>query len=240
MFDPTKVAALKTLGFSDDDITSLQSQAEATEKAATDQGVAYKSVTDVPETMVVNGVTYKATLPPEEDMSYTVPPEIIVNGVTYKAFPPVAKDDGEGDIEVMAEESIVEEPVDDPNGLTLSAGDLAAIGEAIQAAVATIMGGLDLEKKVASHVQGFLAPMQQVQATKDAEAAQTKEQLSTLATQVADLTGSQPAAAYRPSAAKDNVLTDATMLAAAKQLNDPSAADPWADIKKGLGLAQSQ
>lgn len=239
MFDPTKVAALKTLGFSDDDIASLQSQAEATEKAATDQGVAYKSVADVPETMVVNGVTYKATLPPEEDMSYTVPPEIIVNGVTYKAFPPKAD---EPVVETAAIDGvpIEEEVVDDPNGLTLSAGDLAAIGEAIQAAVATIMGGLDLEKKVASHVQGFLAPMQQAQTTKDAEQAALRESLSALGQQVADLTGSAPAAAYRPSAAKDNVLTDATMLAAAKQLNDPSAADPWADIKKGLGLVQSQ
>ena len=33
-FDPTKVAALKQLGFSDDDIMNLQSHAEATEKAA--------------------------------------------------------------------------------------------------------------------------------------------------------------------------------------------------------------
>jgi hypothetical protein len=68
MFDPTKVAALKTLGFSDDDITGLQAQATATEKAATDQGVAFKA--DEPAEL----------------------PDVIINGVTYKAFPP-KKDD---------------------------------------------------------------------------------------------------------------------------------------------------
>jgi hypothetical protein len=70
MFDPTKVAALKTLGFSDDDITGLQAQAEATEKSATDQGVAFKA--DEPAEL----------------------PDVIINGVTYKAFPP-KKDDTE-------------------------------------------------------------------------------------------------------------------------------------------------
>jgi hypothetical protein len=100
------------------------------------------------------------------------------------------------------------------------------------------MGGLDLEKKVASHVQGFLAPMAQAQTTKDAEAAQQRETIAQLQQQLKELTGDQPAAPYRASQARDNVLTDATMLAAAKQLNDPNASDPWADIKLGLGLTQ--
>jgi hypothetical protein len=228
MFDPTKVAALKTLGFSDDDITNLQAQAAATEKAATDQGVAFK-----------------ADEPPAEL------PDVVINGVTYKAFPPV---DNQAPIDSAAEDAMdggaddaMEAPADE-GGLTLSPEDLSAITDAVntalQGAVSQIMGGLDLEKKVAGHVAGLMAPYQ---ATKDAEQAQAKEQVAalaqqtaTLATQVAELSGDQPAAPYRPSAASNNVLTDATMLAAAKQALDPNGTDPWADIKRGLGLAQQQ
>ena len=68
----------------------------------------------------------------------------------------------------------------------------------------------------------------------------TPEQIAALKGQLAELTGDQPATPYRASAAKDTVLTDATMLAAAKQLADPHGADPWADIKQGLGLARTQ
>lgn len=218
MFDPTKVAALKALGFSDDEITGLQTQAAATEKAATDQGVAYKSDDVAP------------------------PDEITIGGVVYavKAFLPKADAESVEEVTdaVIEEDAIddmpMEEEADDPNALTLSPGDLSAIQEMIGAAIGQIMGGLDLEKKVAGHVQGMLAPYQ---ATKDDEQAQTKEQIAALATQIAELTGSQPAArAYRPSVATDNVLTDATMLAAVKQIADPDAHDPWSDIRKGLGI----
>ena len=221
MFDPTKVAALKTLGFSDDDIAGLQAQAAATEKAATDQGVAYKA---------------------DEPTEY---PDVVLNGITYKAFPPKKEDDAVAQVEDVVEEDafgeapVEEEAVADENALTLSAGDLAAIGEAIQAAVATIMGGLDLEKKVASHVQGFLAPMQQTQATKDAQAAQTAEQLTALQQQVAELSGDQPAVKpYRASQASDTVISDAKLLEAVKNAN-PSAG-PFDDIIQGLGLMRPQ
>ncbi len=221
MFDPKKLEALKALGFSDDDIAGLQSQASATEKAATDQGVAFKA---------------------EEPAEL---PDIIVNGVTYKAFKPVAEEAAvEAVVETDAVEDLaVEEEVEtDDSALTLSTGDLQAItqafSEAIQGAVAQIMGGLDLEKKVAGHVQGFLAPLQQAQTTKDAEQAQTRETVSALQAQIAELTGNQPASqAYRPSAARDNVLTDAAMLAAVKQATDPEVG-PFDDILKGLGIGQ--
>ena len=221
MFDPTKVAALKTLGFSDDDITALQTQAAATEKAATDQGVAFKA---------------------DEPTEY---PDVVLNGITYKAFPPKKEDEAVAEIvetDAIDEMMVEEEPVAE-GGLSLSPEDLAAIGqlitEGIQGAVAQIMGGLDLEKKVAGHVQGLLAPHTQAQATKDAALAETKEQVAALAGKVAELSGDQPAAGYRASAAKDNVLTDATMLAAVKSLTDDSN-DPWADIKAGLGLSRPQ
>jgi hypothetical protein len=219
-FDPTKVAALKTLGFSDDDITALQSQAAATEKSATDQGVAFKA--DEPEC-----------------------PDVVLNGITYKAFPPKAADaPAEGTPEEEAAESPEEEQTEmdagegDAGGLTLSPEDLDAIGQSIGAvlsqALAPLMGLLDMEKKMQGHVQTMMAPYQ---ATKDAESAQTKEQLTTLAAQVAELTGDQPAAPYRASAAKDSILN--TQLLDAMKSIDPNAG-PFDDVIKGLGLARPQ
>lgn len=219
MFDPKKVEYLKTeLKFSDAEIAAISESASSTEKAATDQGVAFKA--DEPTEL----------------------PDLVINGVTYKAFPP--KKDDEAAVEaVIEEDAFVEEVVEeeapaDENALTLSAGDLAAISEAIQGAVATIMGGLDLEKKVASHVQGFLQPLAQAQTTKDAEQAATKEQLTQLQQQVAELTGDQPAAGYRASQARDNIISDARLLEAVKAAN-PSAG-PFDDIIQGLGLARPQ
>ena len=219
MFDPTKVAALKTLGFSDDDITSLQAQAEATEKSATDQGVAYKA--DEPAEL----------------------PDVVINGVTYKAFKPIdeatAAPVEEDKAEPMGDMPMDEEPVDE-NALTLSAGDLAAISEAIQSAVAQVMGALDLEKKVAGHVQGLMAPFQQAQTTKDAQAAQTAEQLADLQQQVKELTGDQPAKPYRASeSARSAIITDARLLEAAQKAAG-AGAGPFDDIIQGLGLARPQ
>ena len=225
MFDPTKVAALKTLGFSDDDITNLQSQAEATEKAATDQGVAFKA--DEPEhpDLVINGMVYKAYqghVPSQE---------------AEKAFPPAAAaaapvDSAEEDAMDGGMDDAMEAPVDE-NALTLSQGDLAAI----QGMIAQVMGALELEKKVAGHVQGLMAPYQ---ATKDASDAETREQIAALQAQLTELTGDRPAAAYRPSQATNNVLNDATLVLAAKQALEPNGNDPWADIKQGLGLSRPQ
>ena len=218
--DATKVAALKALGFSDSDIVDIESRASATEKAAADQGVAFKAEE------------------PAEEL-----PDLVINGVTYKAFPPkaaaaepVEEEEEEAEIETDAvDEMPMDEGDDDPTALTLSQGDLAAIAEAIggalQQAVATIMGGLDLEKKVAGHVQGMLAPLQ---ATKDAEQAETRQQVAQLAAQVAELSGDAPAVPYRPTQARDNVLTEAALLAVTKQ----AQGGPFDDIIKGLGLGQ--
>lgn len=220
--DATKVAALKTLGFSDTDIADIEARASATEKTADTEGVAFKADAPAAQEITIAGVTYQ---------------------LVEKAFP-VKPADGET-VEAVAE--VIEEdalpPADEATtpegGLTLSPEDLAAIGEAIgaalQQAVATIMGGLDLEKKVAGHVQGLLAPLQ---ATKDAELAETKAQIDQLTAKVKELEGDAPAVPYRPSVAKDNVLTDASLLAATKQIQHGTG--PFDDIIRGLGLGQPQ
>ena len=216
MFDPTKVAALKTLGFSDADITSLQAQAEATEKTASDQGVAYKADEPVAEVAEVAEL-----------------PDLVINGVTYKALPP-SPPPAEA---VVEEDAIGDMPMDEApaeGGLTLSPEDLTAIGEAISAAlqgsVAQIMGALDLEKKVAGHVQGLLAPYT---ATKDASDAEKVEQIAQLQTALKDtqskldeLLGLQPAVTPRASASASSMLNpfnpaDAALIASVKDQVPP-------------------
>lgn len=206
MFDPTKVAALKTLGFSDADITGLQAQAEATEKAANEQQIAFK-----------------ADEPAEEANEL---PDVVINGVTYKAFPPKAaaaaapvegtpeEESAESPEEEKAEMDMGEGDATDAGGLTLSPEDLDAIGQAVGAAIqgvaSQIMGALDLEKKVAGHVQGLMAPFQ---AQKDATDAEKTEQIASLKAQqdaiqskLDELLGLQPAVAPRATTAPATAL----------------------------------
>jgi hypothetical protein len=209
--DETKKTYLRTeLKFSDEEIADIEARATATEKAADDQQTAFKA--DEPATAEAVEL-----------------PDLVINGVTYKAFPPnmdkkveeadtVIEEDAIGDMP-MAEEEVVDE-----NALTLSAGDLAAI----QGMIAQVMGALDLEKKVAGHVQGLLAPFQQAQATKDASDAEKAEQIAALQAslkttqdQLNDLLGLQPAATPRASSAPASILNpfnpaDAALLASVK------------------------
>ena len=210
MLDATKVAALKTLGFSDDDITNLQAQAQATEKAADAQQVAYKA--DEPA----------AEAAPEL-------PDIVINGVTYKAFPPPKTDAATEDVTVEAKalpgnaaedaldggaDDAQETPDDSAGGLTLSPEDLSAISDAVatalQAGLAQVMGAMDLEKKVAGHVQGLMAPFQ---ATKDAtdaeraaEVATLKQTIESTQTKLDELLGLQPAVTQRPTESNSTVI----------------------------------
>lgn len=215
MLDTTKVAALKTLGFSDDDIAGLQAQAAATEKAATDQGVAYK-----------------ADEPPVEPVEL---PDVIINGVTYKAMPMMGG--GMADAETPAEDTAeggMEEPGEEPGGLTLSPEDLSAISDAVatalQGVASQIMGALDLEKKVAGHVQGLMAPYTAQKDASDAEKAEAiaalqvslkaaQEQQAALKAQLDELLGLQPAVMQRPSESASTVVnpwTDQQLLGSVK------------------------
>ena len=215
--DETKKAALKALGFSDSDILDLEGRAVQTQKSADDQGVAYK-----------------ADEPAE-------PQEITLNGQTYvlKAAPPIEGTPEEEAAETPEEEAI-EPPdeMDDPTALTLSAGDIDAIassiGAAVTQAIQPLLGLLDIEKKMQGHVQGMLAPFQQAEAKKDTEQAELREQLKATQDKLAEIVGDAPAVGYRATQAKDNLLTDATLLAVVKAQNP--GAGPWDDVISGLGL----
>lgn len=233
MFDEKKIAGLKALNFTDDDIAAIQAQAAATEKSADAQQVAYKAdeplVTDLPD-IVINGVTYKA-MPPS-------PPT---------AADAVVEEDAIGDMP-MEEEAV--------GGLTLSPEDIAAIAEVFQAGLAQVMGALDLEKKVAGHVQGLMQPYQQAQATKDATDAEKAEQITALQTsvkasqdqyillkgQLDELLGLQPAVkAERPSESTTNTITnnpwipqDVQLLQAVKHQVSPDDQFAFGDLVENL------
>ena len=212
MFDPTKVAALKTLGFSDDDITSLQAQAEATEKAATEQQVAFKA--DEPEAEATPDL-----------------PDVVINGVTYKAFPPkaaaaMAGAPAEGTPEEEAAESPAEEQTEmdagegdatDAGGLTLSPEDIQAIGQAVSDALTTALGPLvstmDLTNKIGSHMDELKGMMGGYTAKKDATDAEKAEQIAALKAQqeatqakLDELLGLQPATPARATTAPQTAL----------------------------------
>ena len=207
MFDPTKVAALKTLGFSDDDITNLQTQAEATEKAADAQQVAYKADDAEPEAEL---------------------PDLVINGVTYKAFgaptmkPPAADaEDAAEPPETPGEapdaEDLAEAPEDTGGGLTLSPEDISAIGQAVSDALTTALGPLvstmDLTNKIGNHMTDLKNMMGGYQTKKDATDAEKAEQILALQvslkdtqTKLDELLGLQPAVAPRASAAPQTAL----------------------------------
>ena len=202
MFDPTKVAALKQLGFSDDDITNFQTQAEATEKAADAQQVAYKA-----------------------DEAETEYPDVVLNGITYKAFPPkVAAAPIEGSPEEETAESPEEEAAepdagmdDTGGGLTLSPEDISAIGQAVSDALTTALGPLvstmDLTNKIGNHMNDLKTMMGGYTAKKDASDAERAEQIASLQTALKDtqgkldeLLGLQPAVAPRASEAPSSIV----------------------------------
>jgi len=235
--DETKKAALKALGFSDADIGDIEQRAATTEKSASDAGVAFKAEEPAPVEL----------------------PDVVINGVTYKAVPPPPPAAAtEGSPEEEAAESPADEAAEmaageddgDEGGLTLSPEDLTAIGQAVgaalQAALGPLVGALDMTNKMGAHMEelkGMMAGYGGAQAKKDADQAALKEQLDAQAKVLAEFTSDQPQVGYRPSQAADNAVTEASLLTAmvsAKKEIEGDQGDPWADIKRGLGLVPPQ
>ena len=228
--DETKRAALKALGFSDSDISDIESRAAATQKEATDQGIAFKAEAPAPEPAAL--------------------PDVVINGVTYKAVPPAMEGTpAEEAVETPAMEAEQEASGEDPadeGGLTLSPEDLTAIGQAVgaalQAALGPLVGAMDMTNKMGAHMaelKTMMAGYGGAQAKKDADAAATKEQLDAVQRTLAEFTGDAPAVGYRPSAAADNIVTQAgllqTVVTASKEA-DGDDMGQFGDIIRGLGL----
>ena len=245
-FTPEKIAGMKAIGFTDDDIAGFSAQATQTEKAA--DGMLVASKADDP--VLVNTTTQQGALADE----------ITINGVTYKAMPPMLPGNAAEDAADGGADDMAETPIDDgtaEGGLTLSPEDLSAIGQAvgdaIQGAVAQIMGALDLEKKVGAHVQGMMAPYT---ATKDAADAERAEQITQLQTSLKaaqdqitplqakldELLGLQPAVTPRVSSAAQSILNpfnpaDSALLAAVKDqvpADQQQSVNEWDNFRKQL------
>lgn len=235
MFDPTKVAALKTLGFSDADITGLQAQAEATEKAATEQQVAFKA--EEPLVMVASisaqyepGERFKAA---NGDEYIKSPSDIDPTGEFYarKAFPPKAAAAAAAPVEGTPEEEAAETPeeekaemdmgegdaADTGDGGSLYPEDLAAIGQVVSQAITAALGPLvstmDLTNKIGSHMDELKGMMGGYTTKKDATDAEKTEQIASLKAQqdaiqskLDELLGLQPAVAPRATTAPATAL----------------------------------
>ena len=229
MLDTVKRAALKQLGFSDDDIAGLEGQAAQTQKAADDANVAYKA--DEP----------------------AAPQEITLGGVTYilteKAPPPMAAaSDAEDPAETMAEGGMEEpgEAEDTAGGLTLSPEDLQAIGQAVgaalQAALGPLVGAMDLTNKMSSHMEDLKSMMGAYQTKKDAESAEQRETVAQLAATVKaqggkldELIGLQPAAvADRASASAATVVAPTDPLVVAAQKDAAAVGGQFDDLVRNL------
>lgn len=259
-FSPEKIAGMKAIGFTDEDIAGFSAQATSTEKAATDQGVAFKAE---PPTVHILDSTGSAGYQPGERFKAAngteyikSPSELDPTGIYYasavKAFPPPKADAAPAVDETVVEEDAIDEmPIEeDVGGLTLSPEDIAAIGSAVAEqigpAIAQVMGALDLEKKVAGHVQGMLAPFQ---AQKDASDAEKAEQIATLQASLKsteeklnELLGLQPAVTPRASAAPTTALNpfnpaDNALLQAVKEqvpLDQQGYVNGFEDLTKNL------
>jgi hypothetical protein len=161
------------------------------------------------------------------------------------AVEPVAeatKDDGEGDMEVMAEEVAIEEPAaveEDPGEMTydefvqaIRAVVREELSAELKAQIGPLAAGLDIEKKVSSAVQSLMQPYQ---AQKDDEAAQLRQQLKEAQDRLNELEGDIPAAfrpysGFRASAAPETILKQAGALPP----TGDDESDPFAEIRNKL------
>lgn len=235
MIDAIKKKALEVLGFSEADITALEQQSAATQKTADEAGVTFKADEPEPETpappeeITLNGVVYTVKAPP--------PPE-----------PPVeaAKDDGVGDMEVMAEEPLMEE--EPTSGLTLTPEDLQALGELIGSTLQSALGPLVQALNVVNTMSSGLGELKTMmggyataETKKDAERAEQAEQITKLDQRLKEIEGDQPAVPYRPSQAAETRLNplnpnDHALLTAIKTQGEEQqlSEHQFADITKLL------
>lgn len=242
-----KQRTLKEIGFTDAEIATILADAQQKQKSADDQGIAYKADEPEDSTGPMPGERFKDYNGREYVRS---PSEFDPTGMYYavKAAPPPFEGSPEEESSETADEAMAEGDdtgESDPNALTLSPGDMQAIGELIAQSLAPLAGLMEMEKKMAGHVQTALAPFQQAQATKDATAAEQAQRITQLETslkeaknELAALTGDQPAVSYRATAARDNVvgtLQDGQLIQTVKE-QLPSTPGQFDDIISGLGL----
>jgi len=148
------------------------------------------------------------------------------------------KDDGMGDMEAMADEGGMGEATLEPEGdeNMLTEGEIGAIANAVVAAITPL---LDIEKKMAGHLNDMKGLIGGMATTKDAAIAEVKQELAAVKEQVADLNGSQPrilAGGFRASQSPKTITTDETKIKEAGPQADPKTAS-FAAFLQDMGLA---
>lgn len=238
--DQKKKEAFDQLGVSPETAAAVLGSAETKEKDAEQAGIRYKEADPILAALkAFIGATVKEAL---QDAVVETTVETVVEVEEPAA---TTKDDGEGDMEVMAEgaeveEQAADEPLMEEGGLTLSPEDITAIAEAVgaavQASLAPLVGAMDMETKMRGHLDEIKGLFGNYATTKDAEAAQTKAKVESIDQRLKELEGDQPAVKpTRASQSPDTVIrTDAELLAAVKAASN--GAGPFDDIISNLGL----
>lgn len=200
-------AAIQELGLDAEQAGALGAQLVATEKAAAQHGIAFKSQ-DAPEEITINGVIYtvKAAAPPIEEQAAAA-------AIETKAPEDMPLDDGMDD-EAAEEGDVIG---------NLSVAEFETmIGTMIANGLAPLVKTLDITGKMSGHMDE-LKSMMGGYATKDdsrsAELTALKAQQTQLAERIAAIEGHQPAVILPAE-------VEAALKSAGPQL--PPAADPSA------------
>jgi hypothetical protein len=178
-------AVISQLGLDQQAADALTSGLIQADKSAATQGIAYKS-DDGDQTIVINGITYKAEQPEIVDEP---PPDVVINGVTYKAVPPFLADaEDEEEKADFGEGEAVGEELADMGGMDDGAL-IAAIADAVVAKIAPMFGDMKI-----SEFKNLMSGMATKSAGDQAEIAALKAEQAKLAQRLAQLTGDQPVA----------------------------------------------
>jgi hypothetical protein len=212
-------------------LSTLLGSIATTDKAAQEGGVSYKD-TDI------------RAIIREELVALLSPAQATKEAVAEKAAPPAGMI--EGSPEEEAAETPEQEAAEDAAGDAddsmgddnmLNPAEIAAIAQAV---VQALGPALNIEAKMAGHLNEMKGLIGGMSTQKDAAIAETKADLEKVKAQVADLSGSAPrimAGGYRASQASATVTTDETKLKAAQPAIDPVAASYHAWLTD-MGIGQ--
>ena len=167
-------AMQQELGLSGDQLAALAADVQQSEKDAQQQGIAFKEA--APEELTINGVVYtvKAAVPPMIEEA------------------PVEEEKAPEDMPM--EEAMPEEDDGGPYVGDMTPEEFSALlSAAFAQAMAPLMGVLDIEKKMAAHVDSVMGGYKTKDDTRAQEIATLKDQQADIATRLLALEGDQPA-----------------------------------------------
>lgn len=256
--DQKKIEALQTLGLPEATIKELLGEAQQAEKSADADNVRYKesrpvvdffrqffageqaTTKDAPTTTITT-TNAVADEPPDPLIALKAQLDVVVAELAaLKAAPPIGADaeDAAEAPETPGEtpdaEDLAEAPEEDAGGLTLSPEDLAAIGQAVGAALEPLIGAMGITQKLDGHMGelksmlgGFAKQKDDGEAEKATHITALKAAIDQQQAALAELLGDTPrGGGYRPTAASDNTLNQ---LHAATKDTSPDSND-WSDM----------